>query len=286
MRNFYFHVPESTTEARALLREHGEDARLMAGGTALVNLMKQSLVFATHLVSLHRVSGLRDVTLKDGELHIGALVTHREMETSPLVKEHAPLLSEVYGKVATVRIRNVATVGGGVAHADPAQDPPAGLIVLRAQARLISERGERLLPVEYLFRDYYETAIEPDEILTELVVPAETRNARAVYLKYLPRTSDDYATVGVAAVARLEDGRCSDVRVALNAVAPVPVRARAVEDALEGRPAGDDLPRDAAELVREYLDPLDDFRGSAEYKRDMAVVFTRRALEQVLGLRL
>ncbi len=288
MRDFYFHTPQTIGEALALLQEHGDDARPIAGGTAMVNLMKQSLVFANHLVSLQHIPGLRDITLSDGELHIGALVTHREVETSALVKERLPFLSEVYSKIATVRIRNVGTVGGGLAHADPAQDPPPGLMVLGAQARLVSQRGERVLPVEELFRDYYETAIAPDEILTELIVPTQdapnARNTSAVYLRYLPRTEDDYPTVGVAAMARVEDGRCQDVRVALNAVAPTPVRANAVEDALRGQSINANALEDAAELVREYLDPLDDFRGSAEYKRDMSVVFTRRALEQVLGL--
>ena len=284
MRDFYFHSPETIAEALSLLQEHDEDARLMAGGTAMVNLMKQSLVFADHIVSLQRVPDMRDITLKDGELHIGGLVTHREVETSELVKEHAPLLSDVYAKVATVRIRNMATVGGGLAHADPAQDPPPGLMVLGAQVRLVSERGDRILPVEELFRDYYETAIEPDEILAELIVPPSNRDSHAVYLRYLPRTADDYPTVGVAVMANVEDGRYTNVRVALNAVAPTPVRAKAVEDALKGELIGDETSREAAELIRQYLDPLDDFRGSAEYKRDMAVVFTRRALNQASSM--
>ncbi len=250
----------------------------------MVNLMKQSLVFADHIVSLQRVPDMRDISLKDGELHIGGLVTHREVETSELVKKHVPLLSDVYAKVATVRIRNMATVGGGLAHADPAQDPPPALMVLGAQVRLVSERGERILPVEELFRDYYETAIEPDEIFAELIVPQFPQDSRAVYMKYLPRTADDYPTVGVAVMASIEDGRYISVRVALNAVAPTPVRATAVEDALNGELVGDETSRDAAELIRQYLDPLDDFRGSAEYKRDMAVVFTRRALNQVSSM--
>lgn len=284
MRDFYFHSPVNMAEALSLLQEHNEDARLMAGGTAMVNLMKQSLVFADHIVSLQRVPDMRDISLKDGELHIGGLVTHREVETSELVKKHVPLLSDVYAKVATVRIRNMATVGGGLAHADPAQDPPPALMVLGAQVRLVSERGERILPVEELFRDYYETAIEPDEIFAELIVPQFPQDSRAVYMKYLPRTADDYPTVGVAVMASIEDGRYISVRVALNAVAPTPVRATAVEDALNGELVGDETSRDAAELIRQYLDPLDDFRGSAEYKRDMAVVFTRRALNQVSSM--
>ena len=280
MRDFFFHRPTSVEEALDILREHGEDARPMAGGTAIINLMKQSLLFADHIVSMQDIPGMRDFSFGNGELRIGALVTRQEVVTSPIVSEHAPLLSEVYRRVATVKVRNMATVGGGLAHADPAQDPPPALMILGARVRLVSERGERMLPVGDLFRDYYETAIEFDEILTELIVPESDHRANSVYLKFLPRTADDYATVGVTASVRLEDGRCDDVRVALNSVAPTPVRATAVEDALKGRTPSEGTLREASELVRQYLDPLDDFRGSAEYKRDMAVVFTYRALMQ------
>lgn len=283
MRDFSFHVPESLPEALDLLYRYAEDARPIAGGTALVVLMKQSLVHADHLVSLHRIEGLRGISVKDGNLRLGALVSHREVETSPLVREHIPLLADIYSRVATVRIRNVATVGGGLAHADPAQDPPPGLMVLGATVRLASVRGERAVPVERLFSDYYETAIQPDEVLTEVIVPPVPHGARAVYLKYLPRTADDYPTVGVAALARVEDGRCEELRVGLGALASTPLRATAVEDGLKGGSVAPQAVREAAEKARQLVDPLDDFRGSADYKRDMAVVFTRRALERVLS---
>ena len=284
MLDFQFHTPATLHEALALLDEHGEDARLFAGGTALVVLMKQSLVVADHMVSLQRVPDMDRIHLEDDGLHIGALTRHREVETSELVREHAPLLADVYARVAGVRIRNVATVGGGLAHADPAQDPPAGLIALEARARLVSSRGERTLPVEALFRDYYETAIEPGEAIVDVIVPPPPPRARSVYLKFLPRTEDDYATVAVAAVGHVDDGQCRRLRVALIAAGPTPVRASAVERELEGREVNPEAVRRAAEAVAEQVDPLDDFRGSAAYKRDMAVVFTRRALEQTLGL--
>ncbi|MGH2584856.1 MAG: FAD binding domain-containing protein [Dehalococcoidia bacterium] len=284
MRDFYFHTPTSLPEALDLLDEHRDDGRPFAGGTALVVLMKQSLVDADHLVSLAGVPGLDGIRAEADGLHIGALTRHREVETSPLVQQMAPLLAEVYRNVATVRIRNAATVGGGLAHADPAQDPPPGLIALDAKVRLVSRHGERVLPVTDLFRDYYETAIEPGELLTEVIVPAPAATAHTVYLKFLPRTADDYATVSVAALAEVEDGVCRRLRVALGAAGPTPVHATAVEQALEGRPISRDTVRGAAEAVADAVDPLDDFRGSAGYKRDMAVVFTRRALERVLGV--
>ena len=284
MRDFIYHAPTSLEEALSLLDQYGEDARPIAGGTAMVNLLKQNLVYADHLVGLGKVPGLRGITRSNGDLRIGALTKHREVERSAEVAEAAPLLQEAYSRVATVRIRNMATVGGGLTHADPAQDPPPALIALGARVVLASSGGTRELPIEDLFVDYYETALEQGEILTEVVVPAQPQDARGVYLKFLPRTEDDYATVAVAALARVENGVCADVRIALGAVAPTPVRATAVEEALEGQPVTADAIRSAAEAVADQVDPLADFRGSSEYKRDMAVVFTRRALEQALGL--
>ena len=284
MRDFIYHAPTSLEEALSLLDQYGQDARPIAGGTAMVNLLKQNLVYADHLVGLGKVPGLRGITRSNGDLRIGALTKHREVERSAEVAEAAPLLREAYSRVATVRIRNMATVGGGLTHADPAQDPPPALMALGARVVLASSGGTRELPVEDLFVDYYETALAQGEILTEVIVPAQPQDARGVYLKFLPRTEDDYATVAVAALARVENGVCADVRVALGAVAPTPVRATAVEEALEGQPVTADAIRSAAEAVAGQVDPLADFRGSSEYKRDMAVVFTRRALEQALGL--
>ena len=284
MRDFFFHTPTTLQEAFALLEEHGENARPIAGGTALIVLMKQSLVGADHLVSLHRVPGLSGIRAEADGLHIGALTRHREVETSSLVKQRWPLLADVYRHVGTVRIRNVATVGGGLAHADPAQDPPPGLIVLDARVKLTSRTGERVIPITDLFTDYYETSMRPGELLTEVIVPPVPAGARSVYLKFLPRTADDYATVAVAALAEVQDGTCSRLKVALGAAGPTPVHATAVEQALSGQSISAESVRRAAEAVAGQVDPLDDFRGSSGYKRDMAVVFTRRAVERVLGL--
>lgn len=282
MRDFYFHTPKTLEEALDLLEEHQDDGRPIAGGTALVVMMKQSLLDADHLISLARVPGLSGIRAEADGLHIGALTHHREVETSALVKQHAPLLAEVYHHVATVRIRNVATVGGGIAHGDPSQDPPPGLIALGASVKLQSKSGERIVPIADMFVDYYETAIEPGELLTEVIVPTTAAGARTAYLKFLPRTADDYATVAVAAHAQLQDGKVSNLRVALGAAGPTPVHATTVEAALEGQAPTAEAIRQAAQAVADQVDPLDDFRGSSDYKRDMAVVFTRRALERVL----
>ena len=282
MSGLTFHSPNSLEEALTLLDQYGEDARVMSGGTALVVMMKQSLVMAEHLVSLHSVPGLNYIRQEDDGLHIGALTKQRQVETSELVREHAPLLAQVYSRVATVRIRNQATVGGGLAHGDPAQDPPPGLLVLDAKVRIVSGNGERTVPISDFFYDYYETTIQPGEILKEIIVPEQPKDARAVYLRYAPQTVDDYPTVSVAALGLVKDGVCRDVRVALGAASSTAIRATDVEKALQDHQGTEEAIRQAAEAVAGQVNPMDDFRGSADYKRDMAVVFTRRALEQVL----
>ncbi len=283
MKDFVFHTPATLPQAFELLDIFGEAARPMAGGTALVNFLKQGLLTTEHFVSLEHLPGLSEIRLESDGIHIGALARHRDVEISPIIRQHAPLLAEVYGRVATVRIRNMATVGGGLAHADPAQDPPLGLMVLDARVQLVSSHGERTLPVAELFTDYYETVIQPGELLTEVIVPLQPPAARTVYLKFLPRTEDDYATVAVAALAELDDGTCRRIRVALGAAGPTPIQATGAERMLAGQPPRADLIRRAAEAVADQVDPLSDFRGPADYKRDMAVVFTRRALERVLN---
>ena len=283
MRDFFFHTPANLEDTLALLDKHQDDGRPVAGGTALVLLLKQSLLDADHIVSLEKVPGLSGIHAEADGLHIGALTTHREVETSAEVRKAAPLLADVYGQVATVRIRNAATVGGGLAHADPAQDPPAALIALNAKVTLTSKAGQRTVPVSELFIDYYETIIQPGELVTEVIVPSVAPGARHAYLKFLPRTMDDYATVAVAALAGVEDGICRDLRVSLIAAGPTAIHATEVEKALIGKPVSREGIRSAADAVANQVDPIDDFRGSAGYKRDMAVVFTRRALVRVLS---
>ena len=287
MHDFQFHGPSSLEDAFALLEEHGEDARLMSGGTALVLQMKQRFSQPGHVVGLGRIPGLSNIADVDddsGSVRVGALCTQRRVETSPLVAGRLPLVAQAYHQVATPRIRNMATVGGGLAHGDPNQDPPPALIVLGASVVLSSTNGgQRILPAEELFLDYFETDVRPGEIITGLVIPPTPSGAGAAYLKFLPRTADDYATVSVAAVVTPDEaGNCRDVRIVLGSVGLTPIRATAAEDILRGQPLTDENIRAAAATVQAAVDPLDDHRGSAEYKREMAEVFTRRAIAQAL----
>src|SRR5436309_3234572 len=200
--------------------------------------MKQQLVRPGILISLARVPGLRGVEVQDSGLRIGALTTHYDVETSPLVREHLPVLADTLRHVATVRIRTVGTLGGNLAHADPNQDPPVTLIALDATLELASAAGDRVVPVEEFFTDYYETVLRPGEVVRAIRVPALPTRSVAVYRKFLPRTADDYATVAVAALLRVDASgeRCEDARLALGSVGSTPIRARQAEAALRGQP--------------------------------------------------
>jgi carbon-monoxide dehydrogenase medium subunit len=282
MHDFTIHNPESLEETLVLLDRLGDSAQLIAGGTALVNFMKQSLLLPEHIINLRRIQDLRDITAKSNAVHIGALVKHREIEKSELIQQQVPILSSTYRRVATVRIRNMATIGGGLAHADPAQDPPCTLVALNASVRITSINGERTIPVMNLFQNYYENSLVSGEMITDIIVPEMEPGSKSTYIKFLPRTADDYSTVSVSLIAQVNENVIHDVRIGLGAVAPTPIRATIAEETLQGQVVSDELIRQAADSVAQQVDPLEDFRGSASYKRDMAVVFTRRALQEVL----
>jgi carbon-monoxide dehydrogenase medium subunit len=279
---FEYRAPRALDEALTILREFGEDARAVAGGTALVTMMRQRLVRPTCVVSLRDVPGLGRIEATNGVIRLGALVTHREAEVSPLLGERLPVLAETFRRVATVRIRHMATVGGALAHADPNQDPPVTLLALGARVEILRAGGQRELPLEAFFRDYYETALEPGELITGVSVPLLPPATGASFVKFLPRSADDYATVAVAAVVTLEpDGeRCREARIALGSVAVTPLRARAAEATLAGERLDERVLRATGEAARGEVDPLTDHRGSAAYKREMTAVMVGRALTQ------
>jgi len=281
---FEYQTPKSLKEVHQSLKSHGTDAKLIAGGTALVIMMRQRLVRPTCLISLRSLPRMNGITQKDSGIQIGALATHQEVETSSLVRRRIPLLAETYHHVATVRVRNMATVGGGLAHADPNQDPPPSLIALGASVKVTSAEGTRTIPLESFFTDYYETVLKPDEFITEIFVPALPVGSSGAFLKFLPRTADDYATVSAACVITLDKNKkiFKDVRIALGSVGTTAIRAKEAEDLLRGQPVKPEALREAAEKVKLAVDPISDFRGSASYKTEMAGVFARRALEKAL----
>jgi carbon-monoxide dehydrogenase medium subunit len=279
---FDYRAPRVLDEVLTVLHEYGDEARVIAGGTALVTMMRQRLVQPGCLVSLRDVPGLGRIEATNGAIRLGALVTHREAETSPLIQERLPVLADTFRRVGTIRIRHMATVGGALAHADPNQDPPVTLMALGARVEIRRTAGLREVPLEEFFRDYYEAALEPGELVTAVTVPLLPSASGASFIKFLPRTADDYATVAVAVTVALEpDGeRCREARIALGSVATTPLRGRAGEALLPGARLGESLVQAVGEAVKGEVDPLDDHRGSAAYKREMTAVMVGRALTQ------
>ena len=279
MHAFDYTAPESLASALAELEEAGDEGKVIAGGTALMILMMQRLVRPTRLISLRRLPGLGRIEVVDGGVRIGALATHRDVETSPLIRSRIPVLAETLSRVATLRIRNVATIGGCLAHADPNQDPPVTLLALDARVRIAGRQGERQVALDEFFVDYYQTALRPGEVVVAVDVAFPPPGNASAFHKFLPRTADDYATVAVAATVTLTpEGVCREARIGLGALGPTPLRARDAEAIVIGERLSDQLLAAASEAAIRVVDPIADPRGSAEYKRQMAGVFVRRAL--------
>jgi aerobic carbon-monoxide dehydrogenase medium subunit len=242
-------------------------------------MMKQRLVNPDALISIGSIPGLDRLAFDSMALHLGALCRHQRIATSPEIGARVPLLTECFRHVATPRVRNVATARGALVHADPNQDPPVSLLALDAHVRLSSLAGDRTITLEDFLVDYYETSIREGEILTQITVPLPPANAGSAYVKFLPRTADDYATESAAAILAIEDGRISDARLALGSLGSTALRCHDAEKMLRGQTPDVELFREAAETVRGLVDPISDGRGSANYKRAMAPVFARRALQ-------
>jgi carbon-monoxide dehydrogenase medium subunit len=282
MIRFDYLEPATLSEAFSLLQQHGDDARVIAGGTSLIIWMRQRLLMPKMVIGLGRIPEFDTITFDRQEgLRIGAGARHRDIELSPAVKQHYPLLHETFRKVAQPRIRNMGTIGGNLAGGDPLTDPGASLIALDAELTLASSNATRTVSVEDFFVDYYQTALEPGELLTEIRVPPPQRPGWS-HIKFTPRSVEDFATVGVAMTLRAKAGSCEDVRLALNSVASTIIRAKRAEDVLRGQRLSDDLLREVGEIAASEVDPMDDNRGSADYKRDLVKVLVRRAAEQAI----
>lgn len=289
MPDFALHAPRSLAEASATLARYEGEARLIAGGTALVLLLRQGLLNPPALVRLDTLPDLQGIHLDaasdDGRtLRLGAMTTLRTIAETGLVREHLPILAGACSLVGNVRVRNAATIGGNLCEADYASDPPAVLVALDARARVYGPRGERELPVSRLIEDFYTTSLAPDELVTEVVVPVPPAGTRGVYLKYVTRSAEDRPCVGVAALLRQEaDGRLAEVRIGVGAVAGQPVRLPEVEALARGETPGAALFRELAARYAATVEPVADVRGSAGYRQQMIAVFVRRALAAALA---
>lgn len=280
-----WHEPASLEEALDLLATHGEEARAIAGGTWLTLVLRQGLLAPTFLVSLHRISGLDQIQVDPaGFLHLGAMARHRGVERSPLVRERFPVVAETYAEVANVRVRNQATVAGNLCDADYASDPPAMLAALGATVRVISQRGRREISIHDLIIGHYQTALAPDELLTEVIIPPLPAHPGTAYLKYRTRSSEDRPCVGVAAVVALEaDGRCQRLEVVVGAVADRLQRFEGVLAQASGRHLDEAAIEDIAAAYARDIEPLSDLRGSAGYRRRMIRVLVARAVRAAIG---
>jgi aerobic carbon-monoxide dehydrogenase medium subunit len=276
--------PRTVEEAAALRGEHGDEAKLLAGGTALVLMLRNRLVAPRYLISLNTLPGLRDVVYERGVgLRMGALATIAQAERATAVRDHYPALADTYHKVANIRVRWAATVGGNLTEADYASDPPAMLMALGARVRAAGPKGSREIPLEEFFLDYYETALAADEVLTEIVVPEPPAGLRATYLKFITRSSEDRPCVGVAATLRLDAaGACEDLRVVVGAVAGTPQRFPEAEAVARGERPTAALFERIGDAYASAVDPIDDARGSAWYRRRMVRVLVGRALGQLV----
>jgi CO/xanthine dehydrogenase FAD-binding subunit len=277
--SFEYLAPESLEQALGLLAECGDTAKVLAGGQSLVPMMNFRLVSPAVIVDLNRVSELAFVRAKDETLAIGAMTRQRQLERDPLVKKMAPLVAETMPFVAHPQIRNRGTVGGIFAHADPAAELPAVAVALDAQLKLSSSKGERWVSAKDFFLGLFATALEPTELLTEIVL--RTSRPRTGYsFQEMSRRHGDYALVGVASTVTLDEkGECQDARVVLLGVGMLPIEARQSAEHMIGAAPSGALIEAAAQAVDADIDPTDDIHASAAYRRHLARVLVRRALE-------
>lgn len=282
MKRFEVVQADSVEDCLQALAAHGREAKLLAGGTDLLPQLKNGMLAPRYVVDLSRVTRLRTLDVHDG-LRVGAAVTARELELNQAVQTRYPALAESGALVGSVQVRNLATVGGNLCNAAPSADMAPPLLALEAEAVIAGPRGERRVPLSAFFADVRRTVLAPDELLLELVIPAPAPRSGGRYLRHTPRRELDIAVVGVASQLSLSDGICARARIALAAVAPIPLRATAAEQALEGRPLTAELIEEAAGLAAEAARPISDQRGSAEFRRHLVRVLTRRTLTSALA---
>jgi aerobic carbon-monoxide dehydrogenase medium subunit len=282
-----FVQPDTLEGAIESLEAYGDDAKIVAGGTALTILLRQRLIHPTALVSIAGLAGLDSIEHQDGHLRIGSLVTHRAVERSPVIQSTLPMLAETFGMVANVRVRNAATVGGVLAEADYASDPPAVFLALDAEIEVFGPSGARTILARDFFTGFYETALQANEVVTAVRVPVPAEGSRGVYEKFVTRSSEDRPCLGVAAVVRMSANGdvCEDLRVAVGAAAETPRRFPAIEALARGTRLEDDVARTIADGYAERIDTLADMRGSAWYRTEMIRVWVRRAIERARSMR-
>jgi len=285
IRDFKYFAPKTLKEALTLLDKYKDEGKVIAGGQSLLVLMRQGLVTPKYLIDIKGVSELSYIKsdTKKG-LKIGALTTHRAVEKSPKMRDGFAVLAEMENRLASIQTRNWGTIAGNLCHADPAGDPAPVLIALNATLSLASVRGERKMAMEDFCLDYFETALEPGELLAEIQIPAVPPHTGIAYTKFNVIESD-LATVGVAVSITLGsgDGICRDVRIALGAVAPTPMRAKQAEAVLRGKKITDNLLKEAGEIASTEAGPISDIYASEDYRRELVKVLVKRVGKEALA---
>ncbi len=280
---FDYHAPRSIGEATALLSKLGEDAKILSGGQSLIPLMKLRLASPKHIVDINGIPGLAHLGETDGVLRIGALTRESDLEDSELIRTRYPLLFDTSKVIADPVVRNLATVGGNLAHGDPANDHPATMLALGAEIVAVGPKGERRIPIASFFTGPFTTALRSDEVLTEIRVPSPGPRSGGAYVK-LERKVGDFATAAVAVQVELDAGGvCTRVGIGLANVGSTPIKAEAAEGALRGKRPDEAAITRAGELAAQAAQPSADLRGSVEYKKDLVRVLTGRALRKAIA---
>jgi carbon-monoxide dehydrogenase medium subunit len=277
---FEYHRPDSLEEALQLLAEHGDEAKVLAGGQSLIPVMKLRLAAPAHLIDIGRL-GMDSITEADGRLMIGAIARHRDLERSDLLKARYPVMAAAAPLISDPIVRNLGTIGGSLCHADPAGDWGSVMLALQASVVLRSGRGEREMSISEFLQDTFTTALEPDEILTEVRVPQPAGSSGGTYLK-MERKVGDFATVAAAIHLSLSDGTIERAGIGLTAVGTKNLRPTEAEASLAGAEPTEAAFAEAGRLAAEASSPVTDVRGSAEYKRHIVDVYVRRGLATAL----
>jgi carbon-monoxide dehydrogenase medium subunit len=280
---FEYHRPETLDEAVGLLKEHGDDAKVLAGGMSFIPLMKLRFASPGHVVDVNRIGELNGMSESDGWLRIKAVTRHNELANADLIKSRYPAMAAAAPQIADPIVRNMGTIAGSLAHADPAGDWGSVMLALGGQVVARRSSGERTLPVEDLFVSNFATSLEADEIITEVQVPMPEGGTGGAYFK-LERKVGDFATVGVAVQLSLDDGHVKSVGIGLTAVGPTNIKAHDAEARLVGSDASDDVVAEAAKLAAQAAQPRSDLRGSEDYKRHVVEVFVRRGVARALEI--
>lgn len=293
MQPFDYFSPTTISEATRIFADYNGEARALAGGTDLLIRVKRNQGHPRAVVNLKHIPGLRDISL-NGELRLGALVTLNDLIRSPIIRAHFPVLAYTASKMAGVQVRTLATVGGNLCNASPAADTAPPLIALNARVVVIGTHGERVIPLDEFFTGVGKSALAPDEILREILVPCDA-SVRASYTKLEHREAMDIAIAGVAVAVKIQNSefrsqkpeakspKCADIQIVLGAVAPTPMRAKLAEAILRGKELTEERIREAARVAASEAKPIDDVRSSAWYRREMIEVLTRRQLMEIRG---